>query len=98
MGAERKTFLPRLNFLLNTCIITEADSTMGTKARNGKTSAALVKRAMTARVTPKGMAPVSPIKNLAGWMLNHKKESNAPTMTAQKTARSYLASKKATKP
>src|SRR3990172_2633606 len=58
------------------------------------TKAELVSMAITPKVVPKDIAPVSPMKNRAGYMLNHKKARIAPATAAEKEARSILFWKK----
>src|SRR3989338_4141312 len=69
-------------------MMTESDSTTSGNAIIGSTSAEFVSIAITPSVVPKLMAPVSPIKNLAGYTLNHKKVKSPPDMAAQNIASS----------
>ena len=60
--------------------------------------AVLVNIATIPSVTPRPIDPVSPIKNLAGFILNQRKASNAPTITAQNVASSCFPEIKAIVP
>ena len=51
-----------------------------------RTRAESVRSAMTASVEPMENAPVSPIKNLAGFILNQRKAIKAPIIAPQKAA------------
>src|SRR3989338_1833914 len=70
--------------------MTDSDSITSTMLINVNSKAVLVSMATMPKVTPKDMEPVSPMINLAGLMLNHKKASKAPMITPQKVAKSYL--------
>ena len=52
----------------------------------GRTYTVFVRNAITPNVIPRLIAPVSPMKNLAGKILNHKKAKIAPVKVAQKIA------------
>src|SRR3989338_6150043 len=71
-------------------MMTESDSTTSGNAIIGSTSAEFVSIAITPSVVPRLMAPVSPIKNLAGYTLNHKNASIPPAMAEQNIASSIL--------
>src|SRR3989344_6339509 len=97
MGEDKKIFF-FLIFLEIIWIMTDADSSIKTNPINGKRSTVLVSMATIPKVTPKDIAPVSPIKKRAGLILNQRKANKLPTMTPQKLARSYLPCKKAIAP
>src|SRR3989344_1883614 len=90
MGEDKKTFLPWRSFLESCWIIPEKYSITKIKLITGKNKAVLVSIATMPKVMPKDIAPVSPIKNLAGLILNHKKANKLPTIIPQKVAKSYL--------
>jgi hypothetical protein len=83
------------NFLENVWIMTENASIKGTNKNKGKNKAVLVYIASIPNKTPKVIDPVSPIKNLAGWILNQRKARTPPITIASKEAKSNLPIRKA---
>jgi hypothetical protein len=75
--------------------MTDKASIKGMNKNNGKNKAVLVYIAKIPNKTPKVMDPVSPMKNLAGLILNHRKAKTPPITTAKRDAKSNLPSKKA---
>jgi len=70
-------------------------SIKGINKKNGKNKAVLVYIARNPNKTPKVIEPVSPIKNLAGLILNHRKAKTPPITTAKREAKSNLPKRKA---
>ncbi len=69
-----------------TCSITATVSATKTRPATGRSTTNPVTSATLARLAPNDSAPVSPMKNSAGWTLNQRNARTAPTMAAQNTA------------
>src|SRR3989344_5525469 len=69
-------------------MMTESDSSTNTEPMTGSSRAVSVSMATMPKVTPKAMAPVSPMKNRAGLTLNQRKAAKAPAIAPQKAAKS----------
>lgn len=67
--------------------MTESVSITKIKAMKGRIRTVLVIMAITPIVAPRANDPVSPMKNLAGGMLNQRNAVLAPQMTPQNEAR-----------
>ena len=76
-------------------MITVMASINGTNKNNGKNKAVLVYMAKIPNKTPMVMAPLSPIKNLAGLILNQRNANTPPITTAKSAAKSNLPKRKA---
>ena len=68
-------------------MITDRVSMTKTKPIIGKTKTESVIMAITPSVAPREIAPVSPIMNLAGMILNQRKPIIDPAITVQKADR-----------
>ena len=83
----RKILLP-VDLKEMTCKITDIASQTKTKPTTANKISVCVKIPTAANAPPKASEPVSPMKTLAGWKLNFRKPIHAPTVAAQKIAKS----------
>ena len=75
--------------------MTDKASTKGINKKKGKNKAVLVYIANIPNKTPRVIEPLSPMKNLAGLILNHRKANTPPITTAINVAKSNLPKRKA---
>src|SRR6185503_10686225 len=75
---------------LRICSSDEPASMTNTPPTRKSSSSCLVAQATTPSAPPSGSEPESPMKTCAGWLLNHRKPSVAPSIAEQNTATSAL--------
>src|SRR5436190_16600675 len=76
---------------LRICSSEEPASMTKTPPTRKSSISCFVAQAITPSAPPSGSEPESPMKTWAGWLLNQRKPSVAPSIAAQKTVTSALA-------